>query len=324
MVPGRKGPLGGGLWLIVAMIMSCFTRLAQGQDGPVAIPPLPAEMGSPVKPIPDAAIPPTGEKETFLYRLINRLIPESDRDPSPPPSVNSPGADTANFPNSSFTLPKGRAYLETSPFNMALAGDGEPQANSWPFLLRFGLTDRVELRLYSNGLTFTNGEQGNLPTSGFSPLIFDLKVHLWGEEDWMYWPSVGLEVYLQSELGSAVYNTGVEPGISLLFDHKLPNGWLLEWNVGDFGQGFPGLNNTVFMNLGVSWALQKQFNDKWAAFFQGFYNSADLPRFPSDLVVGMGFQWNPLERVGFFGSYNWSVDGIGSPANSYFGLVLAF
>lgn len=269
---------------------------------------------------------PGPKPETFLYRLINRLIPENDRDPSPAPDINMPGPDTANFPNSPFTLPKGRGYIEVSPFNFAQKGNGNPQEYSIPFLLRFGLTDNVELRMYSIGYTWVNGTPQTVPqtTTGLSPLVFDMKVHLWGEKEWMWWPIFGLEVYIQSEIGSPKFVTGVETGISLLVDHNLPNDWLLEWNIGDFGIGFPGAQNDVAMNLGFSWALQKQITEKWAGFFQGFYNQPDLPFFSETLVIGLGAQWNLAERVSLFGSYNWSLNTAGNPIISYAGFAYAF
>lgn len=269
---------------------------------------------------------PEPDPETFLYRLINRLIPEKNRDPSPAPDISMPGPDTANFPNSPFTLPKGRGYLEVSPFNFGSQGYLASQLYSIPFLLRFGLTDNIELRLYSIGYTWTNGPATNAPatTTGFSPLVFDMKMHLWGEKEWMWWPIFGLEVYIQSEIGSPRFVTGVETGISLLVDHNLPGGWLLEWNIGDFGLGFPGEGNDEALNLGISWALQKQLNDKFALFFQGFYNQPDLPFFTQSIVVGLGAQWNINERISAYGSYNWSLTNTGNPIVSYAGLAYAF
>ncbi len=269
---------------------------------------------------------PEPDPETFLYRLINRLIPEKNREPSPAPDIAMPGPDTANFPNSPFTLPKGRGYLEVSPFNFGSQGKLASQLYSIPFLLRFGLTDNVELRLYSLGYTWTNGPATNSPatTTGFSPLVFDMKIHLWGEKEWMWWPVFGLEVYIQSEIGSPRFVTGVETGISLLVDHNLPNNWLFEWNIGDFGLGFPGEGNDEALNLGISWALQKQLNNKFALFFQGFYNQPDLPFFTQSIVVGLGGQWNLNERVSVYGSYNWSLANSGNPIVSYAGLAYAF
>jgi len=36
----------------------------------------------------------------------------------PAPDITSPGPDMGDFPNSSFTLPKGRCYVEVAPFTL--------------------------------------------------------------------------------------------------------------------------------------------------------------------------------------------------------------
>ncbi len=267
---------------------------------------------------------PSGEGNTFLYRLIHRLIPSPDSDPSPAPDINMPGPDTANFPNSPFTLPKGRAYLENSPFSYSQQGNNTAQSWNWSFLFRVGLTDDVELRLFSNGPTVVSSMPGQPGYQGMAPLGFDLKIHLWGEKEWQWTPIVGLEVFLLTDLGSQGFRTGLQPGITLLVDHNLPWDMLFEWNVGVFGQNLPGENDKSLLYIGVQWALQKQITDKFAVFYQGFYNTADLPFFNSDLASGVGIQWNLTNRTSMFGSWNWTLDNMGNPSFGQAGFAIAF
>lgn len=267
---------------------------------------------------------PSGEGNTFLYRLIHRLIPDPDRDPSPAPDINMPGPDTANFPNSPFTLPKGRAYIETSPFSYSQAGNNSAQTWNWSFLLRVGLTDNVELRLFSNGPT-VSWPSGNQPgNQGMTPLGFDLKIHLWGEKEWQWTPIVGLEIYLLTDMASQEFRSGLQPGISLLVDHNLPWDLLFEWNVGVSGQNMPGDRDKSLLYIGVQWAIQKQLTDKVGVFYQGFYNTADLPFFNSDLASGVGVQWNLTDRTSLFGSWNWTLDSMGNPSFGQAGFAIAF
>jgi len=150
-------------------------------------------------------------------------------------------------------------------------------------------------------------------------------VHLWGERDWLYWPVVGVEAFLVSGLASRPFQIGTEPGMQLLVDHRLPGEWLVEWNVGYFGTGGDFIPDDLSSPyLGASWAVQKQLGEKFAVFYQGFFNNASFPFFPSDLVSGFGGQWNVSQRLAAFASYNWSLDGIGSPSGGYTGFAFAY
>ena len=268
---------------------------------------------------------PTSGDNNFIYRLVHRLIPgDSPRDP-PPADINLPGPDTANFPNSPFTLQKGRSYIESSPIVMSRAGPGTPQTWAWSFLMRTGLTDDCEFRVFSGGPVVVGPIDGDPSYSGFAPLVFDLKIHLWGEEDWLYYPSVGLETFLSTNLASKPFQVGNQPGLSILVAHNFPGDILLEWNFGYFGTNDPDALDTLSESyLGVSWALQKQLSKKLAVFYQGFYNGANGNFFPADLVSGLGGYWSATQRLGLFASYNWSLDKMGSPFGGYSGFAYAY
>ena len=118
--------------------------------------------------------------------------------------ITNPGSDLANFPNSAFTLPAGGFYLEMTPVNLTSSSKrSSPQYNA-EYLLRYGLLDDVEIRLYSQGFTV----QGNPNQAvGFSPLTFDSKIHFWDEWKEYYLPAAGLEVLLQTDLlGSSAFS----------------------------------------------------------------------------------------------------------------------
>lgn len=268
----------------------------------------------------------TSGDDNVVYRLMHRLIPEAGRRPPPPCDITSPGPDTANYPNSPFTLPKGRSYIETVPGTYSLAGsDGTPTTWSWPFMIRTGLTDSCELRIISQGPTVVGATADGPAVDGFAPLVFDLKVHLWGDKDQLYVPIVGVEAFVLTGIASEPFNIGTEPGMVLLVDHRLPGDWLIEWNAGLYGVGGDGIPDVLsFPDFGVQWAVQKQLTESLAVFYQGFYNGAGVPYFPSDLVSGFGAQWNLGQRLAVYTSYNWSLDGIGSPSGGYSGFAYAY
>ncbi|MFM8577188.1 MAG: hypothetical protein ACKOCN_00050 [Planctomycetaceae bacterium] len=269
----------------------------------------------------------TSGDDNIIYRIVHALIPESDASGRPPPcDIRAPGPDTANFPNSPLTLPKGRSYIETIPGTFSLAGDdGTPATWSWPFMMRTGLTDSCELRLISQGPTVVEDSPTDPGYGGFAPLIFDLKMHLWGDADQLYLPIVGVEVFIISGLASRPFEIGSEPGMALLVDHRLPDDWLVEWNVSFFGAGGDGIPDFLSLpNIAAQWAIQKQVTEDVAVFYQGFYNAGGIPFFPSDIVSGLGAHWTLTQRLAVYTSYNWSLDSLGSRSGGYSGFAYAY
>ncbi len=229
--------------------------------------------------------------------------------------VTLPGPDTANFPNSAFTLPKGRAYIETSPATFYGKSRSFASQYNWEFLVRYGLTDDLEFRVFSSGYAATLTHPR---TTGFSPLAFDFKYHMWDENLEKHIPAAGLEIYILTPFGSNYFNGGTEPSLGLLFDHTLPFALLYEHNF-----GLTGLQDTFgesVYEFSYQWALQRQVFKDFAIFTHGFLNSAALPRVPifqrhivqappSQLVVGGGFLWNWSKRLALFGHYNAGLIG---------------
>ena len=193
-------------------------------------------------------------------------------------NVTFPGPDTANFPNSAFTLPKGRAYIETSPvtFFGKSANNSFAAQYNWEFLFRYGLTDDLEFRFFSSGYAVTLSRKP--PTSGFSPMVFDFKYHMWDENLDKHIPAAGVEIYVLTPFGSNYFAGGTQPSIALLLDHTLPFDILLEHNF-----GLTGIEDTfggAVYEFSYQWALQRQVFKDFAIFTHGFLNSAALPRTP--------------------------------------------
>ncbi|MFT3926552.1 MAG: hypothetical protein QM778_28665 [Myxococcales bacterium] len=221
-----------------------------------------------------------------------------------------PAPDLANFPNSSITLPHGRAYLETTPLNMSGASSVTPFTYNWEVFVRVGVTDHIEARLYTSGLTVQRGFGVDLV--GFSPLTFDTKMHL-TQHAWKHFNfSLGLEAYVQTPWGSPRLSEGFPYSVIALVDHDLPWEFTYSWNLG-FLRALTLDGDQVFVPTFQA-ALQRNLIDDLAIFVQSFRNAATLPRsgftqpfttgHERGTVFGAGLQWTVNERWALFGSFN--------------------
>jgi hypothetical protein len=254
--------------------------------------------------------------------------------------IRDPDPDTANFPNGAYTLPKGRMLIENSPLGLYGASKNTPRIYQWEYLLRYGLTDNLELRIFSNGLTAQAAQAKQKATTGYSPLAFDFKANFWEENTRYHIPAMGIEVYLQTTFGSPAFNAGTQPSMNLLFDQSLPLGIGFEYNFGIAGVQ-NGLGMTKY-EFNFAWSFQREVVKDFDIFVQGFYNESGLPRLlqfghvkdlasllaratiPVANVVGVGAIKTVNDRFAIFGSYNFGTT-TGSPHTiALTGFALAF
>jgi hypothetical protein len=209
------------------------------------------------------------------------------------PSVSEPGPDLANFPNSAFTLPAGRAYVEMFPLGHETRDrSGGGARYSAGYLLRYGVTNDVEFRLMSSGYVF---QRGAGRTSGMAPLVFDVKWHVADEDVSRHLPAFGIEVALETNLAKRAYRGGNLPSVSLNFDQGLPWGIAFEYNFG-CGVQQDEAGRTQYQ-AAFSWALQREVVEEVALFVNGYTNAGEGA--PSS-AVGVGGQWNVTRRLAFF------------------------
>jgi hypothetical protein len=237
------------------------------------------------------------------------------------PDITNPGPDMGDYPNSAATLPRGRAYVEMAPLTLIGATAHTPSAYVWPFLLRYGMNDSVEFRLFGNGLTSVFGSQ---PSTGISPLAFDMKVHLWDAEVTRLRPAASLEVYIQTEWASPAFQGGTQSSLALNFDFPINKQTNLEWTV-----SYTGVQDAVVVATGerftpnynylvptlhrenldvnqfaVQWSIEQQVTEKFQVFGHGYYNGAILLQQGSGVVVGGGAFYTCSSRLMLFGSCN--------------------
>lgn len=234
--------------------------------------------------------------------------PENEGQWRAEPDITNPGADLANFPNSAFTLPEGRAYIEFSPATWyGGAPHTAPQYNT-QFLLRYGVTDDIELRIFGNGVSWKGGRQSS---DGFSPIAFDTKIHLLDEDQALMVPAIGFEAYLQTELlGSQGFDQGTTGGFTFNFDQSLPLDLDLEYNFGS--SQISGSRGESFWQFNFQWALQKDiFDGDAAVFVHGFWNDMTLPRLPRRRIPDEGVfarQGNPNQVAAVGGGALWTIN----------------
>lgn len=233
------------------------------------------------------------------------------------PSIRTPGPDLANFPNSAFTLPEGRAYVELVPLSYnKRSAQGSPSQMSEGYLLRYGLTDDFELRLLSAGYTVQRGSGG---ASGMNPQILDFKWHLWDENQRAHLPAFGVEFAVQTPWASRAFRSGTQPSLSLNFDQTLPFDIALEYNLGVFSAQSDARARQV--QAALSWALQKEFFKDIAAFLNGYTNTGQGS--PAS-ALGAGLQWTPTSRLAFFTNLSGGLTQATPKFSALLGLAFAF
>ena len=234
------------------------------------------------------------------------------------PSIQTPGADLANFPNSAFTLPQGRAYLESSSYNYSSRTRNDtPAQTSSGYLLRYGLLDDLEVRLMSKGYTWVDNEN---KTNGLSPQILDVKWHLLDENKDSSLPAIGIEVSVQSNWGAGAFKSNYWlPALSLNFDQTLPFDIALEYNLGFISQ--ENAQGKKEYQLALSWALQREVFEDVAVFVNGYTNTGNGL---TASAVGAGLQWTPLQRVAFFTNLSAGLTQITPNFSALVGFAIAF
>lgn len=256
------------------------------------------------------------------------------------PEIKDPGPDMGDFPNSAATLKQGRSMIEMAPLTFVTKDRRAPAAYAWPFLLRYGVTDDVEFRLLGNGLTGILGDEG---TTGFSPLTFDLKVHLWDAEPATLRPASSLEVAILTEWGSRAFQGGTQQSVALNFDFPLSERLQLEWTVSYMsvldslvvatGERFvPRFNfevpvlhreNLNINQFAVQWALEYEVSERLQLFVHGYYNGAVFLQQGSGSVAGSGFFWTCNRHWVIFGSCNAGLDDSVAPLSVQTGVAFA-
>ena len=271
-----------------------------------------------------------------LLRLVEEKSGPSE------PDISKPGADFGDYPNSAYTLPKGRAYLEFAPITYQ-----GPERHNYPsintaYLFRYGVTDDVEFRLTGSGLTSVF-DPGTTVT-GFAPLIVDTKIHLWDDKIEKLIPAASFEAFIQTNLASPEFQSGYQPSVNLNLDFPFTSETNVEMTFGftgvqdavhviggerfipRFGHNVPTLS-TANLNVNVfsyQWAVEHQVTEKFQVFLQGYYNGDVFRQTGAGKVIGAGYfyQFNKIST--FYNSYNAGLDQNTPNFSTQVGFAVAF
>ena len=291
---------------------------------------LQAQPGQAVRGDPELVDNPDGEvvpEDPYLFpRMRFRQYEVKDRSKT----IREPGPDTSDFPNSPYTLPAGRFYVEMTPFTWTGQTSTNPSAYNFQALYRYGLTDYWEFRVYTQGLQVDMATGQTPQYVGFNPITFDMKIHLQEEIKEWFIPALGLEAFIQTDFGSKELSNGVQPGLSLLANHSIGEKWNLNWNVGLVG-GWAG-DEYITYTTTYQVSLSREITDNLSFFVHGYVNDAALPQYvspisggnPNAMVLGGGFLWTPLDRVALWGQAGAGVNNPAPDTLFYLGTAFAF
>lgn len=232
-------------------------------------------------------------------------------------SIENPGADLANFPNSAFTLPAGKAYIEMTPVNFSSrAAKGESAQYAFSTLLRYGLFDDLELRFFADGFIHKFDSSN---TDGFSSQTFNLKWHIKDRENDSILPAIALESALTTDfLRSEGHNT-LLPSLSINFDQVVFFGVAFEYNMGFITQA--DAFNQLQAQLALSWAFQREIINNTSVFIHGYTNTAAGA---TTSALGGGIQWTPGDKFTLFANVNAGLTRITPEVSMISGFALAF
>lgn len=232
-------------------------------------------------------------------------------------SIGKPGPDLANYPNSAYTLTQGQAYIEAIP--AAFYGDAlnSPQQFNASYLLRYGLTDTFELRLFSTGYILQDAKPKD--KSGFGPQVFDVKWHLIDDAPGSFMPAIGIEASVQTTWGSEAFKSNTQSVFSLNFDKAFSHEIAAEFNIGFIG--VEDIQGETIYQLDVAWAVQRNIAENVALFIDGYVNTISGL---TSSAIGGGTQWTVNERLAIFTKIDAGLTTATPSLNYLLGFAVAF
>lgn len=174
--------------------------------------------------------------------------------------------DRPDFVESSQSVGKNRFQIETSfAFEKTRDGASKQYVNNTPTLLRFGVSETVELRLETEGYMHARGTGGSGDRqSGWADTSLGVKWHTHDGEGLR--PAVGWLFHTDIDSGSAAFRgKDIRPSLRAVFEWELPQDWSLGIMPGlvrekdDSGRYTAGLLGLV---------IGKSLNDQLRIFFE--------------------------------------------------------
>ena len=249
--------------------------------------------------------------------------------------IKSPGPELPNFPENTDTLKQGMAYIEVSPWAYSASASGGTSKFSTPYLVHYGATDDIELRLMGDGVAWSNEPN---TSANFSPLTFGALIKGFDEIEEYFIPAMCFEVLLKTELlGNAQTNAGTQPSFSVTFQNSLPFDVSFNYTFGaSRTQQLIESDQAATMNrwdYTISWAFQRSvYSDDFAVFIHGYYNTTRVPTadvvpgsvYGGDSVIGGGFVWSITDELAFYGQASAGLTANSPTVSSWSGFAFSF
>src|SRR4051794_5657264 len=141
--------------------------------------------------------------------------------------------DRPDFVESSMVVDRGHWQLETS-FASQLDKDAagtRVRALTTPTLLRFGVRERLELRVETDGWTRVTTQPAGAAAAretGFSDVSLGVKWHQQDGDEASHRPSIAWLVHADIDSGSGAFRgQGVRPSLRMVAEWELPHDWSL-------------------------------------------------------------------------------------------------
>lgn len=237
------------------------------------------------------------------------------------PDLHKPGPDSPDFPNSAFTVPPGVVYVETS----LTSTRDRRNATTDRFtntLIRFGVLEDLEVLVSTPGLIVRNQPDRSTVT-GFGPLTFGAKRHVWDADQATGRPAFAVGPQLTAPTGSAPFDNGAwVPTLVFYFDHALPRDFNFEWNAAV--SAIKAGNGRRVAQGYFPWSLSRDWTPDFTTFVNGYVAIPSTSGVRSEAVVGLGFLWYVSAQVALDGSYNVGLTSRSSSRLVRLGLSFAF
>ncbi len=188
------------------------------------------------------------------------------------------------------------------------SGGVDQRILSTPALLRYGITDALEIRFEGTGyhrITST-GET----STGWAPASVGMKVHLQEQDAKRHRPSLGVIARLFVPSGSGEFRSGTATGdVRLAADLDLTEHWSVNPNAGiAFTEG-----NGRFTAALAALTIQYNFTPKLNAFVDGGMQAPEERRGRSSLILDTGTAWLVGRDVQIDASVGWGAHGTTPP-----------
>jgi hypothetical protein len=225
-----------------------------------------------------------------------------------------------DLPDSAFTVPPGVVYVETS-ISYESSKGRRVRDYFTNTLIRAGLWEDFELRISSPGVIHQHGPDDS--TTGFGPMTFGFKQHVWEEVEECWIPAFGVIGQVETPTASAGFDDGTAvPTLFLNFDHTLPADSYFEWNLGITAAH--GDDGHRFTQGSFLWSLGHEWSPEVTTFFHGFANFPAGSGEQEEVVMGPGIVWFVTKQVALDFSYNFGVTAESPHRFLRLGLSMAF